>query len=82
MACGLTTGHQYPCTKPIDWGSAKRAVCLRIGTPLEKAIIQTISVDLIFPMRTIKSQERLILTECFNGVIEVILVFQMMNLEN
>ncbi|MBU5359955.1 hypothetical protein KQI58_02540 [Enterococcus raffinosus] len=60
--------------QPIDWDPQSVRPRLRIGTPLES--YNTTNVDLIFPMRTIKSQERLILTGMFQrGLQENILVF-------
>lgn len=60
--------------QPIDWDPQSVRPRLRIGTPLES--YNTNNVDLIFPMRTIKSQERLILTGMFQrGLQENILVF-------
>lgn len=60
--------------QPIDWDPQSVRPRLRIGTPLES--YNTLDVDLIFPMRQIKSQERLILTGMFQrGLQENILVF-------
>lgn len=60
--------------QPIDWDPQSVRPRLRIGTPLES--YNTINVDLIFPMRHIKSQERLVLTGMFQrGLQENILVF-------
>lgn len=59
--------------QPIDWDPQSVRPRLRIGTPLES--YNTANVDVIFPMRTIKSQERLILTGMFQrGLQENILV--------
>ncbi|MDT2448846.1 hypothetical protein [Enterococcus avium] len=59
--------------QPIDWDPQSVRPRLRIGTPLES--YNTTNVDVIFPMRTIKSQERLILTGMFQrGLQENILV--------
>ncbi|MGX7204634.1 hypothetical protein [Enterococcus pingfangensis] len=60
--------------QPIDWDPQSIRPRLRVGTPLEQ--YNTTNVDLIFPMRQIKSQERLILTGMFQrGLQENILVF-------
>ncbi|MBX8935823.1 hypothetical protein [Enterococcus gilvus] len=60
--------------QPIDWDPQSTLPRLRIGTPLES--YNTDDVDLIFPMRQIKSQERLVLTGMFQrGLQENILVF-------
>ncbi len=59
--------------QPIDWDPQSVRPRLRIGTPLES--YNTTNVDVIFPVRTIKSQERLILTGMFQrGLQENILV--------
>ncbi|MDU5333900.1 hypothetical protein [Enterococcus sp.] len=61
--------------QPIDWDPQSVRPRLRIGTPLES--YNTTNVDLIFPMRHIKSQERLILTGMFQrGLQENILVLE------
>lgn len=60
--------------QPIDWDPQSARPRLRIGTPLES--YNTANVDQIFPMRQIKSQERLLLTGMFQrGLQENILVF-------
>ncbi|BBM19836.1 hypothetical protein G15_3517 [Enterococcus avium] len=60
--------------QPIDWDPQSSRPRLRIGTPLES--YNTANVDMIYPMRHIKSQERLILTGMFQrGLQENILVF-------
>ncbi|MGM0337737.1 hypothetical protein [Candidatus Enterococcus murrayae] len=59
--------------QPIDWDPQSTRPRLRVGTPLES--YNTANVDLIFPMRNIKSQERLVLTGMFQrGLQENILV--------
>jgi len=60
--------------QPIDWDPQSLQPRLRIGTPLES--YNTTNVDMIFPLRDIKSHERLILTGMFQrGLQENILVF-------
>lgn len=59
--------------QPIDWDAGSPRPRLRIGQPLEN--YNTANVDRIFPMRKIKSQERLILTGMFHrGLQENIIV--------
>lgn len=49
--------------QPIDWDPGSKAPRLRIGKPLDT--YDTLSIDTIFPMRKIQSQERQILTGMF-----------------